>query len=155
MSLGLFTQPTKEESENSSIPAKRKLIAYIVSTRTPSPSVTDASMALPKDWESKKSSLPEPGETEPLGHQNTGGTVCIHSLAVSKDYQNLGLGSVLLKSYIQRIKDSKCADRLALIAHDHLIKFYSGLGFENMGPSSVSSVGTGWNNMVGQLYALG
>lgn len=77
-----------------------------------------------------------------------GGTICIHSLAVAPEFQKMGLGSVLMKSYIARMKDSKIADRLALLAHDHLVPFYTSLGFENMGPSVVTSHGGNWNNMV-------
>jgi hypothetical protein len=153
LSLGLFTQPTKAEWANDSKRPQRKLIAHIVSTRTAAPCVNEASMALPSNWKStakSSSSVPskDKDDSEPQGHQQTGGTICLHSLAVSKQYQKMGLGTVLMKSYIQRIKDSKIADRIALLAHDHLIKFYEGMGFENMGESNVTSCGGGWNNMV-------
>ncbi|KAI1614991.1 arylalkylamine N-acetyltransferase [Exophiala viscosa] len=148
LSLGLFTQPTKAESEKSSNAGKRKLMAHIVATRSPAPGVTEESMALPADWETSRSSLPSSTDEEPLGHQEIGGTVCVHSLAVAPEFQKMGLGTVLAKSYISRIKDSKCAERIALLAHDHLVPFYTALGFENMGPSSVTSCGGGWNNMV-------
>jgi GNAT superfamily N-acetyltransferase len=130
---------------------KRRLIAHVVATRSPAPSVTDASMGLPPDWKTNRSSLPAKDEEEPIGHQEQGGTVCIHSLAVAKEHQGIGLGTVLMKAYIQRIKDSKCADRLALLAHDHLVGFYTGLGFENMGPSKATFGGGGWNNLVSHL----
>ena len=79
-------------------------------------------MSLPANWKARKSSLPAPDDgAEPLGHQERGGTVCVHSLAVTKEHQGMGLGTVLFKAYIQRIKDSKCADRLALLSHDHLL----------------------------------
>jgi GNAT superfamily N-acetyltransferase len=77
-----------------------------------------------------------------------GGTICLHSLAVAPEFQKLGLGTILLKSYIQRMKDARCAERIALLAHDHLVPFYTSLGFENMGASSVTSCGSGWKNMV-------
>jgi predicted N-acetyltransferase YhbS len=104
-------------------------------------------MGLPPDWKTKKSFLP-PGEEEALGHQERGGTVCVHSLAVATAHQKIGLGSILLKAYVQRIKDSKSAERIALLAHDHLIGFYTRLGFENMGPSPATFGGGGWNDMV-------
>lgn len=150
LTLGLFTQPTKAEAEASSIVAERRLIAHVISTRTPSPSVTEASMEVPSDWKTRRSSLPskEDEDEEPVGHQDQGGTICLHSVAVSPEFQKLGLGTVLMKSYIARIKDSKSAQRLALLAHDHLVPFYQSFGFENMGPSSVTSHGGHWNNMV-------
>ncbi len=147
--MGIFSRPTQAECEGQEKPPNRRLIAHIVATRSPSPSVTDASMGVPSNWKQRKSSLPtaDNGE-EPLGHQDRGGTVCIHSVAVAKEHQGIGLGTVLLKAYIQRIKDSKCADRLALLSHDPLIGFYTGLGFENMGPSKATFGGGGWNNLV-------
>ena len=151
--MGLFSQPTKAESEKSSTPPLRRLIAHVVSTRTPSPSVTEASMGIPSNWRTRRSSLPSNDDKEPLGHQDMGDTICIHSLAVAPEFQKMGLGSILMKSYIQRMKDSKCAKRLALLAHDHLVPFYTGLGFENMGPSLVTSCGGNWNNMV-SCFAL-
>jgi ribosomal protein S18 acetylase RimI-like enzyme len=106
-------------------------------------------MGIPPDWKGAKSSSSSSDDTsEAVGHQQRGGTVAIHSLAVAKEHQGMGLGSVLMKAYIQRIKDSKCADNLALLAHDHLIGFYTGLGFTNAGPSSSQFGGGGWNNMV-------
>ena len=105
-------------------------------------------MRIPSKWKTRRSSLPSSDDEEPLGHQDMGGTICLHSLAVDPEFQRMGLGSVLMKSYIARMKDSKIADRIALLAHDHLVQFYTGLGFENMGPSAVTSHGGSWNNMV-------
>ena len=105
-------------------------------------------MALPNNWKTRRSSLPAPDEGEPLGHQEQGSTIAVHSVAVAVEHQKKGLGTVLFKAYIQRIKDSKIADRIALIAHDNLIKFYEGLGFVDMGPSSCTFGGGNWNNMV-------
>jgi predicted N-acetyltransferase YhbS len=105
-------------------------------------------MGLPSNWKTRRSSIPSDNDEEPIGHQDQGGTICLHSLAVAPEFQKMGLGTVLMKSYIQRMKDSKIADRIALLAHDHLVPFYQGLGFDNMGPSAVTSHGGNWNNMV-------
>ncbi|EXJ92200.1 hypothetical protein A1O3_00750 [Capronia epimyces CBS 606.96] len=148
LSLGLFTQPTKAEAERLSSPPQRRLMAHVIATRSPSPSVTEASMEIPPNWRTRRSSLPEKGGDEPVGHQDFGGTICVHSLAVAPEFQKMGLGNVLMKCYIQRMKDSKIADRIALLAHDRLIPFYARLGFENMGRSSVTSCGGNWNNLV-------
>lgn len=147
LSLGIFSQPTLSEIEAGASP-KRKLIAHVIATRTSAPSVTDATMDFPKDWKTNKSTLPKPGEKEPLGHQDVGGTICIHSVAVRPEYQSMGIGGVLLRSYIQRIKDAKIADRLALLAHDNLKKFYIRYGFDDVGKSNVSFAGGNWNNMI-------
>lgn len=105
-------------------------------------------MGIPSNWKTRRSSLPSSDDEEPLGHQDMGGTICVHSVAVDPEFQRMGLGSVLMKSYIQRMKDSKIADRMALLAHEHLVQFYEALGFQNMGPSAVTSHGGGWNNMI-------
>lgn len=150
LSLGIFSRPIPSEAR-SAIDPKPKLIAHVIATRSPAPSVTDASMDVPENWKERRSSLPLPGEKEPKGHQETGGTICVHSLAVLKEHQKKGLGSILMKAYVQRIKDSKIAERVALLAHDHLIKFYVGMGFENMGDSQATFGGGGWNNLVCEL----
>jgi GNAT superfamily N-acetyltransferase len=147
LSLGIFSRPIPSEASNAGNP-KPKLVAHVVATRSPAPSVTDASMDIPPTWKERRSSLPGPDDPEPKGHQDTGGTICVHSLAVLKEHQNKGLGSILMKAYVQRIKDSKIAERVALLAHDPLIKFYVGMGFENMGDSTCTFGGGGWNNMV-------
>jgi ribosomal protein S18 acetylase RimI-like enzyme len=148
LSFGIFSQPTLSEAANAKSPATAKLLAHIIATRTPAPAVTDASMGLPDDWRARRSSLPRPGENETVGHQEQGGTIAVHSLAVAVDHQGKGLGSLIMKAYMQRIKDSKIADRIALIAHDHLVGFYENLGFTNMGRSACTFGGGGWNNMV-------
>jgi GNAT superfamily N-acetyltransferase len=106
-------------------------------------------MALPSNWKQRKSSLPSAEDAgEPQGHQERGGTICVHSLAVAKEHQGMGLGTILMKSYIQRIKDSKVAERVALLAHEHLVSFYVSLGFTDMGPSNATFGGGNWNNLV-------
>lgn len=108
-------------------------------------------MDFPQDWKTNKTTISD--EKEPLGHQDVGGTICIHSLAVQPEFQSMGIGSVLLRSYIQRIKDAKIADRLALIAHDDMKKFYGRFGFDDMGSSQVKFGGGAWSNMVSRQSA--
>jgi len=103
-------------------------------------------MALPTDWQTNKYS--QSTEGNPVGHAEHGDTICIHSLAVVPEQQKKGLGTVLLKSYIERTRSAKVAQRIALLAHDPMVSFYERLGFENMGSSSVTECGGGWNNMV-------
>jgi Acetyltransferases len=74
--------------------------------------------------------------------------VCVHSLAVLPEHQGKKVGSTLMKSYIQRIKEAEIADRIALLAHDDMIGFYESLGFENKGPSKCQFGGGGWTDMV-------
>ena len=104
-------------------------------------------MALPPNWETKNT-LPSKQDEEFLGHEDQGSTILIHTLAVLPDYRGKNLGSTLLKSYTDRIKDARIADRVALITHEPLISFYEKLGFQNKGKSDVKYGGGGWYNMV-------
>lgn len=138
----MFTIPLVSEDKPKPAPT---LVAHIIATRTSSPKVTDASMKLPPNWEKERFSV-EDGH--PIGHEETGPTICIHSLAVVPEHQGKQVGRTLMKAYIQRMKEAQVADRIALIAHDHLIKFYESLGFDNLGPSPCQFGGGGWFDMV-------
>lgn len=107
--------------------------------------VTDKSMAMPANWQTERMTV-ENGET--VGHDEYGSTIAIHSLAVLPEHQGKTVGSTLMKSYIQRIKDAQIADRLAIIAHGHLIPYYESFGFENRGPSKCQFGGGGWVDLV-------
>lgn len=52
-----------------------------------------------------------------------------------------------MKSYLQRMETSGIADRIALLAHDHLIPYYEALGFVNMGKNNVQFGGDEWVNI--------
>ena len=120
---------------------KAVLLGHIVSTKTTNPTVTDDDMNFPS------SDAPDPK----LGHKEEGRTVCIHSLAVLPEYQKRGLGKTLMMAYIQRMEAHGVADRLALIAHEELIPYYEGLGFENKGKSEAQFGGGGWFALVREL----
>jgi len=123
-------------------------VAHILATRTPALKVNEASMGIPPDWRTKTSTLPDSTGAEPLGHQDQGSTIAIHSLAVLPEHQGKRIGSTLMKAYIQRIKDAAVADRIALLAHDNLVPFYTALGFEDRGASDCTFGGGGWIDMV-------
>lgn len=155
--LGIFTSHTDNEipTAKTSAPVytgapKRKavLLGHIIATRTNNSVVGDDDMAIPSP------DHPTPDDHK-LGHKEDGRTICVHSLAVLPDYQGHGLGSTLMLAYIQRIELQSLADRLALIAHDHLIPFYEKLGFENKGPSAAQFGGGGWYDMVRELQPPG
>ena len=116
--------------------------------------MTDASLACPPDWRNRLSALPVAGEKETLGHIEQGGTIAIHSLAVAKEHQHKGLGSILLKSYIERIKSAKIAERISLLAHDDLVKFYQGFGFVDEGLSDVKIGPDPWKSMVSSNISI-
>ena len=54
----------------------------------------------------------------------------------------------------QRMETSGIADRIALLAHDHLVEMYEGMGFEGGGKSNVRFAGGGWNDLVSELPSL-
>lgn len=142
LSLGLFTLPVIEEGKPK---PRATLVGHIIATRTSGPCVTDGSMKLPENWSSERWTF-EDGQA--VGHEEGGGTIAIHSLAVLPEHQGKQVGSTLMKSYIHRIRDAQIADRIAIIAHDHLIPFYESFGFESRGPSKCQFGGGGWVNMV-------
>ena len=113
-----------------------------MATKTTNDVVTDNDMALPPKWKEDLHADPESGHTE------DGRTICVHSLGVLPEYQGCGLGTTLIKAYQNRIEESRIADKLALIAHEHLIDFYTKLGFENKGRSKAQFGGGGWYDMV-------
>ena len=119
---------------------KQILLGQVIATKSNSKTVTDNDMAMPDNWRE--------GGDPTLGHQEDGRTVCVHSLAVLPAYQRKGLGTMLLKAYIQRIEASGLADRISLISHDPLVPFYEAMGFENQGPSKAQIGGGGWTDLV-------
>lgn len=53
-----------------------------------------------------------------------------------------------MKSHTQRMESSGIADRLSLVAHDHMIRFYEAIGFVNKGASQCEFGAGGWFDMV-------
>lgn len=53
-----------------------------------------------------------------------------------------------MKSYQQRMETSGIADRIALLAHDHLVEMYERMGFDGAGKSNVRFAGGGWNDLI-------
>ncbi|KAL1605816.1 hypothetical protein SLS59_002935 [Nothophoma quercina] len=121
---------------------KRILLGQIISTKSSSNLVTDDSMDYPKDFLTNYQLTPS------IGHNEDGETVCLHSLCVHPDFASQGLGQVLLKSYVQRIKDSGVAKRIALLCRERLIGFYEKAGFKKVGPSKCQYGGGNWYDMV-------
>ncbi|KAI8938533.1 hypothetical protein NX059_004419 [Plenodomus lindquistii] len=138
----LKAHPTFPSIDSSDSDRKRILLAHIIATKSSSPLVTDDAMSYPSDYKSKYQLTPK------TGHNEDGKTICIHSMAVHPDFQKKGLGQVLLKAYLQRIKDSEVAKKIALICRERYVPFYEKVGFRNVGPSRVQYGGGGWVDMV-------
>ncbi|KAI0542975.1 hypothetical protein GGR58DRAFT_3946 [Xylaria digitata] len=120
------------------------LLAHIVATRSHDAVVTDDAMGLPRDRKAG-------GKDDKIGHQETGRTVCLHSLAVHPKLQGVGMGKLIVKAYMQQIKNSELADRVALICREYLVNYYKRFGFSHAGPSKASFGGGGWHDMVFDL----
>ncbi|EAW14014.1 polyamine acetyltransferase [Aspergillus clavatus NRRL 1] len=146
LSLGLFTIPIIPEGQPKPRPT---LVGHIIATRSSTTLVTDNDMKLPSNWQKERIVI-ENGET--IGHDENGSTIAIHSLAVLPEHQGKQVGSTLMKSYIQRIRDAAIARRISIIAHDHLVPFYESLGFESIGPSKCQFGGGGWTDLVSGLF---
>jgi ribosomal protein S18 acetylase RimI-like enzyme len=90
-------------------------------------------------------------EGDNYGHVDTGKTIAVHQMAIHKDYHRKGLGKILLKEFMQRMKQSGIAKRLVLIARDQNVKFYEKVGFDERGGSNTKIAGGGWKNMYGYM----
>ncbi|KAI4228457.1 MAG: hypothetical protein L6R36_001648 [Xanthoria steineri] len=158
LSLGLFSTTTPDgptaalptyahsRPPDSASPTKKStLVAQVIATKCASTTVTDESMEYPSDWRDRVSL------SERQGHQEHGRTIAIHSLAALPEFKGRGLGKIVMRSYMQRMESSGIADRIVLLAHDHLIDYYVALGFRNTGKSEVQFGGGEWVNM---LYTI-
>lgn len=102
-------------------------------------------MQMPANWKNERLTV-ENGEI--IGHDEYSSTIAVHSLAVLPEHQGKQVGTTLMKSYIQRIKEAAIAERIVLIAHNNMVNFYENFGFENRGPSPCAFGGGGWHDMV-------
>jgi GNAT superfamily N-acetyltransferase len=89
------------------------LLAHVVSTRCRGDVVTDPDMAYPEDWRTRG------GRTAPdAGHQEGGRTVGLHSLAVLPRLQRCGIGQMIVRAFLDQMKNSGLVDRVALLCQD-------------------------------------
>ena len=72
-------------------------------------------------------------------HVPEGKSLVIHSVTISHEYRRCGVGSAMLRSYIDRIAVG-CPEitRLLLLSKAHLLGFYISCGFQLVGLSSVN-----------------
>ncbi|KAI1430237.1 hypothetical protein F5Y12DRAFT_11669 [Xylaria sp. FL1777] len=141
------------------------LLAHIVATRSHDDVVTDDAMRYPHDRDdntaesNNNNSNSNNGHSNgngsnaksKLGHQAFGRTICIHSLAVHPKLQGVGLGKLVLKAYMQQVKNAALADRIALICQEYLVNYYRRFGFSYSGPSEAVLAGGGWHNMTDEI----
>ncbi|KAK4450685.1 hypothetical protein QBC34DRAFT_62646 [Podospora aff. communis PSN243] len=138
------------------------LLAHIVSTASLNETVTDSDMGFPADWRARG------GKSTELGHQESGRTIALHSLAVVPKLQGCGVGKMIVKAYIQQMNNSGLADRVALLCQDvrsllscvrliidnfpqYLVNYYERFGFQSKGASPAQFGGGGWHDMTLEL----
>ncbi|KAF9131933.1 hypothetical protein BGW39_001099 [Mortierella sp. 14UC] len=123
-----------KEDEDTSL-----LVGYIVSTLVSGDNLTHDSMS---------------------SHDPSGNAVCIHSVCISSAFQRRGVATRMLKEYLQHLQrlnnsnshaSSAKLKRVLLIAHEHTIGLYSGVGFVLVGKSSVEHGPDPWFEMVHNL----
>ncbi|KAK4238386.1 putative nucleolar GTP-binding protein 1 [Achaetomium macrosporum] len=140
--LGIQTLPHAKPVETGRADgAVSVLLAHIVSSRCSGDIVTDSDMDYPKDWRSRKSRAAE------VGHQASGKTVGLHSLAVLPRLQQCGIGQMIMKAYLDQMRSYGVVNRVALICQDHLVSYYERFGFKHLGESKAQFGGGGWHDM--------
>ncbi|KAH9475961.1 putative N-acetyltransferase C9.02c [Psilocybe cubensis] len=117
--------------------SERRLIGYICSTLSPSPTLSHDSMST---------------------HVPNSSSVCIHSVCVSPSHQRRGIGLSLLKEYITRLEKARAGGyanyrRVLLITHENLRDFYEKAGFEWLGKSEVVHGSRPWFEMRRELHS--
>ncbi|KAL2200410.1 acyl-CoA N-acyltransferase [Corynascus similis CBS 632.67] len=146
--LGLETLSSARVVETGRVDgAVSVLLAHVISTRCRGNAITDADMAYPKEWRSPAGR----GTDQTVGHHEAGRTVGLHSLAVLPRLQRCGIGQMIIKAFLDQMKNCGVVDRVALICQDHLVSYYERLGFKHLGPSKVQFGGGGWHDMVHDL----
>ncbi|ODQ49015.1 hypothetical protein PICMEDRAFT_28899 [Pichia membranifaciens NRRL Y-2026] len=128
----------KELPDHSTI-KKETLIGHVIGTKMVSEAITDESMLVPSSF--------VPGHIYPLGHQDSGRTIGIHSVVVHPDYRGKKLASLLLKDYLQKMNQQYVADNVSLLCLEKLVAFYSGVGFADKGVSACKFAGEEWHDM--------
>ncbi|KAL2258509.1 hypothetical protein VTK26DRAFT_8163 [Humicola hyalothermophila] len=88
---------------------------------------------------------------EDAGHCEGGRTVGLHSLAVLPRLQRCGIGQMVMRAYLDQMKNSGLVERVALICRDHLVSYYERSGFTHVGESKAQFGGGGWHDMVYDL----
>lgn len=80
-------------------------------------------------------------------------TIAVHSVVIVPEFQGRGVGKELVVAYVEYIRGLGLGfERVVLIAHDHLIRFYEGVGFVNFGIGGCLFAGGGWNDLVSSYF---
>ncbi|KAK3263620.1 hypothetical protein CYMTET_27587 [Cymbomonas tetramitiformis] len=81
-------------------------------------------------------------------HEESGETLCIHSVCVEEAHRRGKVGTKMLNSYVKYVQQTTPhIRRICLICKEHLISFYSSCGFQTVGPSDVVHGQDKWYEM--------
>ncbi len=112
--MGIETLSTARPVETGRVDgAVSVLLAHIISTRCRGDVITDADMGYPKDWRTRGGR-----SAKDVGHQEAGRSVGIHSLAVLPRLHRCGIGQMIMKAYLDQMRNSGLVDSVTLICQD-------------------------------------
>lgn len=80
-------------------------------------------------------------------HEPAGTTLCIHSVVVTGQLRNRGVGSWILRSYLERVAGAGTTEQVMLLCKQPLEGFYTSAGFESLGDSGVVHGADPWTLM--------
>lgn len=80
-------------------------------------------------------------------HDEKGSWQMIFSVCVDPEYRKRGLGHILLKEFIRRVRTQTQRKGLVLTCHEHLVHWYAACGFKDEGICSSEHGGSVWHQM--------
>lgn len=80
-------------------------------------------------------------------HNYSNPYLSVFGIAIKKQYQNKGYGSLLMKQYIEYAKRCNCKG-IVLASRESKVHFYENLGFLNLGESKSNHGNTKWFDMI-------
>jgi len=71
-------------------------------------------------------------------HESSGRTLVIHSVTISPAERRKGLGSVMLRKYVEKMVESISVDKILLLSKSDMLTFYVNCGFKLIRLSDVA-----------------
>lgn len=140
-SSGLADEDDADDSEyDKDLPGKTSvvketLIGHVIATKINGSRISNESMEMPRK------------DNELTGHHELSRTIGVHSVCISPTWKGKNLGTLMLHDYVQKLSNQDLGDQIVIIVHPGLIKFYSKIGFVNLGLSECTFAGTEWYDM--------
>ena len=74
--------------------------------------------------------------------------LCIHSVVVAPSRRRQGIGTALLRAYLEHVRTVESVHEVRLIAKAKHLGFYCSCGFDDLGESSIEHGQEKWHDMV-------